>query len=328
MYQLQDLHRDGPPPLPVDDWAVRRADVLRRWREALGPMPEIREPVYDIEDRVTESDHERLKISYATSDGDHVPALLLIPSGRRSGAGVLALHPTVSAGKDDVATTRGRPNRRYGIDLVRRGHVVLAPDTITAGERVAPGLEPYRTADFVASHPELSPIGKILADHRQGVSVLASLPDVDPDRIGAVGHSLGGYNAWFLASMDERVTAVASSCGYATFAGDPDPHHWGQRDWFSHFPLLSEGLDRGVVPFEFHEVMALIAPRPLFVWLTTGDRFFPNWMPSARSLHQISELYESLGASDHFVSWLGNGPHDFPEHVSAAAYRFLDARLT
>lgn len=328
MYQLQNLHREGPPALPVDDWDAGRVDILRRWRETLGPLPETYQPIYEVEDRVTESDHERLKISYVTSDGDRVPALLLIPSGHRSGAGVLALHPTASAGKDDVATAQGRPNRRYGIDLVRRGHVVLAPDTITAGERVAPGLDPYRTADFVASRPELSPIGKILADHRQGVSVLASVPDVDPARIGAVGHSLGGYNAWFLASIDERIAAVVSSCGYATFAGDPDLHHWGQRDWFSHFPLLSKDLEQGNVPFEFHEVMALIAPRPLFVWLTTGDRFFPNWMPSARSLHQISELYESLDSSDRFISWLGNGPHDLPEHVSEAAYRFLDAQLS
>ncbi|MGD7708082.1 dienelactone hydrolase family protein [Microlunatus sp. Y2014] len=327
MYQLATLHRDGPFALPVDDWPRARTSILQRWKECLGPLPPTTEPVHDVIDVHRLDDHEQLRIQYRTSDGDLVPALLLVPTGRRSGAGVLAMHPTVPSGKADVATTDGREGRRYGLDLVRRGHVVLAPDTITAGERVAPGAKPYHTADFVAQRPELSPIGKILADHRQGVSVLASLPGVHPGRIGVIGHSLGGYNAWFLASVDDRVAAVVSSCGYATFAGDHDLHHWGTRDWFSHFPQLSALLDQGSVPFEFHEVMALIAPRPVLNWLTTSDQYFPNWTESMQGLDQVHGLYQRLGRADDFVTWLGHGRHDFPAPVAETAYRFLERHL-
>lgn len=308
-------------------WDRAREGVRERWLEALGDLPPSIAPSYRITDESAEGSHRRLRIEYDTGDGDRVPAYVLVPPGPGPYPAVLALHPTDGAGKADVATCNGRERRRYGIELVERGYVVLAPDTITAGERIAAGEHPFQTAPFVAARPEVSPIGKILADHRQAVAVLASLEYVEDARIGALGHSLGGYNAWFLASLDDRVRAVVSSCGFATFAGDPDLHHWGQRDWFSHFPLLSVDLEQGHVPFEFHEVIALVAPRPLFTWLTTGDQYFPNWVESMQGLEEVNRVYAELGRADHHVTWLGHGPHDFPDQVRQAAYAFLDHHL-
>lgn len=326
-HRLADLHREGPFPLPAADWGEARPDVAARWLAALGELPGATEPTFGVIDEVAEANHRRLRISYRTSDGDDVPAFLLVPRGEGPFPAVLALHPTVPEGKADVATSHGRDGRRYGLELAERGYVVLAPDTITAGDRIADGEQPYHTASFMAARPEVSPVGKIVADHRQGVSVLASLPFVAADRIGVIGHSLGGYNAWFLASVDDRVRAVVSSCGYATFAGDPHPHHWGKRDWFSHFPELSKDFDRGTVPFEFHEIVALVAPRPLFTWATTSDQFFPNWIESMRGLDEVYRVYTELGHPDAMVTWLGHGPHDFPDHVREAAYAFLDSNL-
>ncbi len=328
MYDLADLHREGPPALPVDDWTAARATILQRWLDVLGPMPELIEPEHEVLEVTREPDHVRHHIRYRTGDGDQVPALVLVPLDEPTGAGVMALHPTNAAGKADVATAAGRDGRRYGLDLVRQGHVVLAPDAITAGERIAAGADPFHTAQFVADHPGVSPVAKMLADHRQGVSVLAAWPGVDPDRIGSVGHSLGAYNSWFLAGIDDRVRAVVSSCGFATFAGDSQRHRWGQRDWFSHFPLLSKDLDDGRVPFEFHEIMALVAPKPVMSWVATADRIFPNWSESTQGLNRVFDLYAALGHADRFLTWVGHGPHDFPAQVSSVAYDFLSRHLS
>lgn len=328
MYDLATLHREGPAALPIDDWSAGRAAILQRWLDVLGPMPDLIEPEHEVLEVHHEDDHVRHHIRYRTGDGDQVPALVLVPLDEPSGSGVLALHPTNATGKTDVATTAGRDGRRYGLDLVRQGHVVLAPDTITAGERIEPGDEPFHTARFVAAHPGVSPVAKMVADHRQGVSVLAGWPGVDPDRIGAIGHSLGAYNAWFLGGLDDRVRAVVSSCGFATFAGDSVLHRWGQRDWFSHFPVLSKDLDAGRVPFEFHEVMALVAPKPVMSWVATADRIFPNWVESTDGLNRVFDLYNALGHSDRFLTWVGHGPHDFPSPVSAVAYEFLARHLS
>ena len=54
-------------------------------------------------------------------------------------------------------------------------------------------------------------------NHIRAVDLLESLPEVDPDRIGVIGHSLGGHNALFVAAFDQRIRAVVSSCGFNAF---------------------------------------------------------------------------------------------------------------
>ena len=61
-------------------------------------------------------------------------------------------------------------------------------------------------------------------NNMRAVDVLSGLPEVDPGRIGAIGHSLGGHNAIFIALFDERIRAVVSSCGFDDF-----PHYNGGK---------------------------------------------------------------------------------------------------
>uniref|UniRef100_UPI0035CE9E5B alpha/beta hydrolase n=1 Tax=Bartonella sp. CL29QHWL TaxID=3243522 RepID=UPI0035CE9E5B len=170
-------------------------------------------------------------------------------------------------------------------------------------------------------------VGKMLSDHLHAVDLLTALPFVDAERIGAVGHSLGGYNAYFLAGMDRRVKAIAVSCGFTTFAGDPDPNRWGQRDWFSHIPRLSGNIASGRVPFEFHEIAALAAPAPFFNWNGMRDHIFPNWERTAEACGELDALYRFLGAEERFSFLLGNTGHDFPDLIREGAYAFLDRHL-
>ncbi|MDQ0615337.1 dienelactone hydrolase [Microbacterium sp. W4I4] len=329
MYRRAEIEADGLPSLTAGGWQSRRAEILERWLDALGELPPLlSEPRVELGEAESFPTHVRRRIVFTTGDQDQVPALVLTPIAPGRRPAVLALHPTAEEGKADIATAEGRDDRRYALELVERGYVVLAPDAITAGERVSAGAQPFATAEFVRSHPGTSPVAKMLSDHRHALSVLAALDEVDPTRIGVIGHSLGGYNAWFLAGLDARVAAVVSSCGFLAFAGDPDENRWGERDWFSHFPLLSPMLREGNVPFEWTEILALVAPTPLFTWLATGDEYFPNWRESIAALQTVSDLYTQLEQPDAMVSWVGHGGHDFPAHVREAAYGFLDRRLT
>ncbi len=312
--------------LNINDWEEKRARILRTWEQWIGWMPEPVPVVYTIHSENRESDHTRVHLSYESGFGDLVSAFLLIPDGiadeRRPA--MLALHPTDPKGKSDVATSEGRENRRYALDLVSRGYVVLAPDTITAGERIYEGAEAFQTAPFYTQFPESTAVGKMIHDHQQGIELLLSLPYVDSDRIGAIGHSLGAYNAYFLAAMDARVKAVVSSCGLCPFTGDVNPNRWGQRDWFSHIPKLTAEILEDRVPFEFHEIMALVAPRPLFNWFTQNDAIFPNWQAAAYASKDIDALYRLLGYKEYYLSLLGNDGHDFPASISEMSYQYLD----
>lgn len=259
-YVLADLNSDGIPPLlsgvkTKAQWEAKRESVRRVWLEYIGGLPP-RVPVnVRIISETPERDHVRQKIVYATVHGDEVPAYLLIPNAARESKvkhpAIIALHPTNAPGKDSIATPQGRANRMYGLELVSRGYIVLAPDALTSGERIYPGLKEFRDAPFYKQHPQWTTVAKNITDHMQGVDVLAAHDLVDADRIGAIGHSFGAYNAYFLAGADDRIKAVVASCGFLPFTGNKTPGHWGVRDWYTHLPRITDDLKLGRVPFDF-----------------------------------------------------------------------------
>lgn len=338
-YNLYELNQGGVPKLldgleDAQGWQHKRSGIRRQWLDFIGGVPD-RVPVsYKTLGETKEHDHTRIHLVYDTAHGDNVPAYLLIPDDSVSGAApdgrrpaVLALHPTHESGKANVATADGRENRRYGLELVSRGYIVLAPDALTAGERIYEGLSSFHSKPFYERHPEWSTVGKNVLDHRQGVDLLCSLSGVDAGRIGVIGHSFGGYNAYFLAGLDDRIQAAVSSCGFSPFYGDHRPTHWGVRDWYTHLPKVSESLSRFEVPFEFHEIAALAAPVPSFHYFGQSDRIFPHWKAIGECMEDLYKLYRFLGADDRFQAVMTVKDHDFPPEIRHMAYAFLDRWL-
>ncbi|OCA83223.1 dipeptidyl aminopeptidase [Bacillus sp. FJAT-27225] len=355
LYSLTEMASSGIPPLlrnisSPEEWNRKRESILKGWLDCIGGIPPLVQPELQIISWSGFESHLLIKIRYSTVYEDWVPANLLVPmqgkkvecktpedvrrlldsgggEGRTRYPAVLALHPTSEGGKDDISLPTGRENRMYGLELVKRGYIVLAPDIITAGERILPTRKPFHTAAFYKQHPGWSAVAKMISDHRQGVSLLETIKLADSGKIGAIGHSLGGYNAYFLAGLDSRIKAVACSCGFSTFAGDPETHRWGKREWFSHIPKLSDYIQAGKVPFEFHEIAALAAPTPMFFWMGQSDRIFPHWQPAAEGLAELNALYEWLGAGGNWASLIGNSGHDFPPEIRELTYSFLDRWL-
>lgn len=240
---------------------------------------------------------------------------------------VLALHPTSEVGKDAVVSREVKENRQYGLELVSRGYVVLAPDALTAGERILQGSKAFESKNFYDLHPDWTVVSKTIIDHIQGIDLLCSLEVVDAGRIGAIGHSFGGYNAFFLAGLDERIRAYVCSCGFGSFYGDPRPTRWGKRDWYSHLPKINDYLSRYEFPFEFHEIAALAAPTPAFYYFGQQDSIFPHWQAIGECMYDLNELYAFLGEETQFEAVMSAEGHDFPADVRSLAYAFLDRWL-
>lgn len=353
MYTLKALEKDGALPLlhnvnDIDEWHEKKSTIRQNWLDCIGGLPPLVTPSMKINFWENHTDYYLINICYSTVYEDWVPANLLVPKGlieenlatesdvlqllsSRSGEqfrAVIALHPTSEIGKEDISTVAGRENRQYGLELVKRGFVVLAPDTITAGERVLQNEQPFQTAAFYKSHPEWSAVAKMIVDHKQGISLLEELNIVDNSRIGAIGHSLGGYNSFFLAGLDSRVKAVVCSCGFSLFAQDPEKHRWGRREWFSHIPKISDYINEGIVPFEFTEIAALVAPTPFLLWMGQNDRIFPQWEPAAKGVAELNSLYEWMEKGERFTSLIGNAGHDFPPEIRQISYAFLGKWLS
>jgi dienelactone hydrolase len=309
----------------VKDWTVARREILSRWQPIVGARQRAVEPLIRWLDDRQANGVRRRTLRYGTAGGDTVPAILLEPTDMaQPRPGVLALHQTTAVGKSEPAGEAGDPNLAFGLEMSRRGYAVLIPDVFVAGERTS---EPFRSSRFQVNHPEWSATGKMLHDHMQGVTVLSRLPSVDAGRIAAIGHSLGGYNAWILLGADPRVRVAVASCGYASLAGDPDPYQWC-RAKFPYVARLKPWLDQRVAPFEWNEIVALAAPKPLFIWFAKRDAEFPHWDACLTSLRTVERLYAGLrGHGAAFEVHSGDVEHSFPEHVRRAAYDFIDKWL-
>lgn len=314
------------PVRSVADWEKRRAAILEGFEAAAGELPE-RDPDAPLElkgeARVETEDYVRRTITFAAEPGDRIPAYLYAPKGidpnegapgeRR--AGIVALHPTSPIGKGVVDGQSERPNRAYAKELAARGFVVIAPDYPSFGD--------YADYDF-ASDRYRSGTMKGIWNHMRCVDLLASLETVDAERIGAIGHSLGGHNAIFLGVFDRRVKALVSSCGWTPFH---DYYGGDIEGWTSdrYLPALRQEyeLDPDRAPFDFYELVGALAPRAFFSNSPLHDGNF-DYRGVEKAAPKVRRVYELYGAPEKLRITYPDADHDFPPEVREEAYRFLE----
>jgi dienelactone hydrolase len=158
------------------------------------------------------------------------------------------------------------------------------------------------------------------------VDFLETLPFVDTHRIGSIGHSHGAYGTHFGIAFEPRISAAIASCGFTTFRRDPAPNRW------SHLTPLIPQLgcylpDVASIPFDWHHVCALAAPRPVFVWYATRDSVFPKTDNLDTLFQDVRQVYRLYGA-DSALAWQAfDGEHRFPEAGRKAAYAWLEKQL-
>lgn len=304
------------------DWEQRRADILRGMQAAMGPLPNPR-PSLDFDVQITErlkgNGFERLTINFVVEGNDRLPADLYLPASRREGErrpAMLALHPTGALGKRIVAGAK--PNRQYATELAERGYVVLAPDYPSFGD-----LKDY---DF-ASDSYVSGTMKGIVNHMRCVDYLLTRPEVDGDRIGVIGHSLGGHNALFAAAFDQRLKVAVSSCGWTPFH-----YYYGGKvaGWTSdrYMPRIRDEfhLNADEIPFDFYEVIAAIAPRAVYSASPVNDSNFA--VAGVRAAEpRIRSVYDLYDATNRFAVEYPECAHDFPKAVRDRAYAFIDRAL-
>ena len=169
---------------------------------------------------------------------------------------------------------------------------------------------------------------KAIYNHIRAVDLLVEMPEVDPGRIASIGHSLGGHNSLFLAVFEPRVRAVVTSCGFNAF---PKYMKGDLTGWSSdkYMPRIAAryGNDPKRMPFDFTELLAAIAPRPVFINAPSGDDNFEvsgvtDCLAAARPVYQ-----KIFRAGDRLVAVHPDCGHDFPNDVRERAYAFMDRWL-
>lgn len=240
---------------------------------------------------------------------------------------MVVLHGTGDAGKELVDGKSPLANRALAKELAERGYIVIAPDYPSMGE-----LKDY---NFENDRYQSGTM-KGIFNHIRCVDLLQARPDVDPERIGVIGHSLGGHNAIFAAAFDTRLKVIVASCGWtlkdyydigeeasAKYGGRLGP--WAQDRYM---PLLRDKyqLDSEKIPFDFDEIIAALAPRAFFSNSPLKDSNF-DVGGVRKGIASASQVYRFWNAENNLRVAYPDAGHDFRPEVRLAAYRFVDRIL-
>lgn len=233
--------------------------------------------------------------------------------------------------------------RSWATELCRRGHVVIAIDMMFWGERrmlLTSDPPAWRERETMSAQdvtafnkagrdriPLLATAlfeagvtwaGVMFTDDIRTVDYLLTRPDVDPDRIGCCGLSVGGFRSAHLAGLDARIKA-------AVVVG-----------WMSSYGAMLRTKITSIGPMKFipglyryldlPDVAAMTAPGGLMVIHGTQDGLFTN-EGVREAFDKIGKIYAKAGVPDRFEGVTYDGPHEFNAAMQDRAFAWLERWL-
>jgi dienelactone hydrolase len=232
-----------------------REAMLVDWQRILGPMPKTKAPLkLEVVSEEKMPEFTRQYVRYQITDGVWTDGYLLIPplaEGKKT-AGVVVFHSTVKVQAQLVAgIDQSVPDKMQGVHMAKLGYVALCPRNFLFNE----GADlKGNTVKVLKDWP--TGMARMLWDGIRALDVLASLPQVEANRLGCIGHSLGAKEALYLAAFDERVKVAVSSEGGVGLSMS----NW-EADWYLGPQIKAPGFKH-----DHHEMLALIAPRA-YLWI-------------------------------------------------------------
>lgn len=189
-----------------------------------------------------------------------VPAILLIPEKRQASApGLLYIHwhgGMYDLGKEQLLQgVDAQPS--YAPVCVEKGLVTLAIDSWCFGERKlnANGHTGEEDAFRLMLWKGQVLFGMMMFDEFRALDYLASRPEVDPHRLGAIGMSMGATKAWWLAALDPRVKLCLDVCCLTDYEELIKAHGLSLHGIYYYVPSLLKH-------FHTSQINRLIVPRP------------------------------------------------------------------
>jgi dienelactone hydrolase len=301
---------DGKSITTKAEWRQARRRLHDAWMERVGKPP-ARPEKLDVRVEGTErlDGYRRRLVSFHAAGSDRVRAYLLVPDGLKSGEkrpAVVVFHPTTNETFREPAGLGKRPAMALGLHLVKRGYVVLCPVCY-----IMKGAGPRQQAAAVAKEwPGWTGLGKMIFDASRCVDFLESLAYVDAGRIGCIGHSLGAKEVLYAMAFEPRYAAgVFNEGGIGLRMSNwTDP-------WY-----LTERMKKHIPTMENHQVLALVAPRPLLLLGGGSADGDASWA----FVREVLPVYRLLGAGDRVGLVNHHGGHSFPREARRLAYRWLD----
>jgi len=238
------------------------------------------------------------------------------------------------------ANYEGRPTATA---LVRRGYFVITIDAFMFGERrvlmdgnleagwdrAKYSLETVRKLNQECRTKESTLVkalvfagmtwpGIVFWDDIRTVDYLVGRPEVDPNRLGCLGISMGGYRSLFLTALDPRIRAGCVA-GFMSTVHPMMHAHLDTHSWIHFLPGLHRYLD-------WPDVASLAAPRSMMVQQCSRDGLFPP-VGMKESVDKIRQLFDKAGVPNRFSGRFYDTPHQFTREMQNEAFDWFDREL-
>lgn len=317
-----------PPPPP----AVERA----------GENPKQNYP-YTILFEEQRDGYKARKIEIRLSRYYNVPAYVLIPDGKGPFPAINALHDhgahlfigkekmirplaceDSTVIKDAEEWLAGYEGQFFGDYLARHGYVVFSADAPMWGERGQKEGARRDRYDMIAGNMMMYGIDMsayMTYDDIACTEFLASLPEVDAQRIGCTGWSMGAYRAWMLSALSDHIKVGAAVCWMVTT--DEQMSFKYSRTENGGFANCFPGLRRWL---DYPHVASIACPKPMLFINGSQDKLFPV-AGAKKAFATMHEVWKSQGVADKLETELWDMPHSCPLKAQARVLEFFQKNL-
>ena len=212
----------------------------------------------------------------------------------------------------------------FGDYLAKNGYVVFSTDAPMWGERGrAEGVDRSKY-DIIAGNMmmygcDLSAF--MTYDDIASTDFLATLPEVDPKRIGCAGCSMGAYRAWMLSALSDKISACAAVCWMIT-TDVQMTWKYGRKEsggFANCIPALRQYLD-------YPHIASIACPKPTLFISGTEDKLFK--VPGVKKAFKIMhEVWDSQNAGGNLETELWPIPHSCGIEAQQRVLDFFNKKL-
>ena len=322
---------EWPIPTDLKRWVTTRRHKTRATLlQCLGEMPSRPSPakvrVIAKEDRDA---YTLERFEFHNGVDMIVRGILVIPKNRKGPVPVIVGLHGHSGSKNNYLPDPKNP-LSLGWMLVQKGFAVAAIDGYFNGERVGKG--PAGQLDKGAYRQEMSLFklhlwqgrclwGMMVRDEQCLIDYLQTRPELDKDRIGATGMSMGCTRSWWLAALDDRVKAIVGVACFTRYT-----------ELIAHGNLRRHGIYYfvpGVFKhFDTEAIYSLVAPRPML--MLSGDQDGGAPTDGVIMLEKkLGAVYRLYGKADRFRSVLyRNTGHEYLPEMRTEMVAWFAKHLT
>ena len=296
-----------------------------------------------VEEEEKREGYTAKRISFCINDYARVTAYLLVPDGDGPFPAINALHDHgahLYIGKEKMVRPFGveqeviddanqwaaqlYEGQFVGDFMAQHGYVVLSVDAPLWGERGREEGVDRSKYDMIAGNMQM--YGRCLSafmtyDDIATTELLATLPEVDADRIGCAGCSMGAYRAWMLSALSDRIKVGAAVCWMVTSDVQLTLKYGrSENGGFANcIPALRQYMD-------YPHIASLACPKPMLFINGMKDKLFP--VPGAeKAFAEMHRVWDSQGVGERLVTELWDMPHGCPPEAQQRVVEFFDKNL-